>query len=490
MSITAMLIAFAALVAVQGTANPTLAPSGATLKPATTKAVAGVDSVRLVVSRLSGSRGVALVSNAVPLVPGALMPEGVPRATLRVEGDDVGAALTATEARHSDGSVKSILIQFQTELLPGDRSTAWLIFGRQTGERSPRSLWKVPLLPEAVALPVDPDYLVRTAIVGATITVTQSRALGAAWSRYESDFRKFADLHWMKSGAQWEEGNFYDRAQIYYAWWVRTGELEYWRRATLMAVDYRDRYLERNSYRSSHHWAQLEGVALHYLLTGDERSRHAVAQTSEGLASYFKRGQLDNIDHRDMESRIQARSLLAALLAWDLRVGDDHGGTWAERLPRIVSQILHVQRSDGSFLWGSVCNNSLNYMNALLNDALIRYYSTFKRDSTIAESIRRNSDWLWSHEWRERDQSFNYQSGYCASNRSGPSPSRDLLGLYVTTYSWLYWYTRDDRYRERADRIFSASTRGAYLTGSKQFNQQYYSSYRYLAYRHGEDGGH
>ncbi|MDF2774226.1 MAG: hypothetical protein K0S86_3725 [Geminicoccaceae bacterium] len=46
--------------------------------------------------------------------------------------------------------------------------------------------------------------------------------------------------------------------------------------------------------------------------------------------------------------------------------------------------------------------------------------------------------------------------------------------------------TGDVTYRDRGDRVFRGLL-GAYLGGSKQFNQTYASSYRYLVYRTGRE---
>ncbi|MFN8666703.1 MAG: hypothetical protein U0164_05820 [Gemmatimonadaceae bacterium] len=474
-----------------GRANAASHPDRVPARSAARRAAPVADSIPLVVTRLMGPAGDALVSNAIPLRRGALRPDGVGAVRLMVEGQAVDAAIQGTAALHADGSLRSVVVQFRTSLRPGDRAKGWLVLGGGAGKRRGPALSDLPAYPEAVALPTNADYLISTDLVGETISVSETRRLGGVWAKYERDFDQWSEKHWLTSGADWAAGNYYDRAQIYYAWWVRTGNIEYWRRATLMVIDYRTKYLEKNNYTSSHHWSQLEGVALHYLLTGDPRSREAVERTAQLLSSYYRRGALGKVNHQDMESRIQARSLLAALLAWEVQNGDPESGyakEWAKDLPLMLGQILKAQRPDGSFLWGGYCTSSINYMNGILNDVLIRYYTRFRPDSVIVSSVRRNADWLWGTQWRP-DGSFNYQSISCQRNNSGPSRSPDLNGLFVTTYGWLYQQTGDGRYRDAADQIFSTLQKGTYLQGSKQFNQLYTMSYRYLAYRRGSKAG-
>lgn len=446
-------------------------------------------AVELVVSRMQGDAGNAVVSNGIPLPPGVLSPRMGAKWSLQVEGEVVSADVRALSGRHRDGSVRAVYVRFQYPLRRGDRARARLtleVLPKSGREVSAPSV-DVPGFPEAVALPVSPAYLISTDLVGPTLPVQDTRRLGREWDRYESDFVKWSEFHWTKYGVDWAAGNYYDRVAVYYAWWVRTGNPEYWRRATLMALDYRTRYLEPNKYGSSHHWAQLEGLALHYLLTGDAASQVAVGRTADVLASYYRRGALGKRNHQDMESRGQARSLLAFLLSWEIQApgGENYtSASWAEHLPLMLSQILRPQDTSGAFLWGGYCNTSINYMSGLLNDVLIRYYSRFNPDPRIEVSIRANADWLWNTQWRP-DGSFNYQSAFCQRNKSGPNASWDLNNLFVSTFSWLYYRTGDRKYLTAADEIFSNGVRRAVLSGTKQFNQQFTASYHYLWYRRG-----
>ena len=96
---------------------------------------------------------------------------------------------------------------------------------------------------------------------------------------------------------------------------------------------YRIGYLEANSYGTSPHWSQIDGVAMHYQLTGDEKSRFAVGRVAEILRYFRDRASL--VGHPDIESRILARALMAQLWGWRLQARGNEAiattsapGTW------------------------------------------------------------------------------------------------------------------------------------------------------------------
>jgi hypothetical protein len=336
--------------------------------------------------------------------------------------------------------------------------------------------------PAAIVLPTDPDYLVGTQLVGPTITVTSASQLSAPFQKYEADFEKHANTHWNQTGATWTE-NYYDRALIYYAWWVRSANVEYWKRATALALSYRTGYLEPENYRIAAHWAQIEGLELHYLLTGDEKSRYAVGRIGDEFnAPYYMEnlGKLDGV----MENRIQARTLMALLTAWKVNAASQEGSAWATLLPGVLDAILSSQDYRGAYRFtrqDNQCGHNKPFMVGLLNDALIEYYTEFRADPRIPTAIRKSVDYMWANDWDDAAQSFVYLDGPC--NGDGVAPAPDLNNLIVNGFGWVYRRTGDRAYLDRAERIFAGAVAKAWLEGSKQFNQQYASSFRYLAYR-------
>jgi hypothetical protein len=435
-------------------------------------------TVALVVQRLAAGTGTVLVSSAIPLAPGRLQPAQTGQIRIYVNGQEQAVYVEALAGRHSDGSLRTVLVQFNHALSGTTPVTGQLVFGQARGVADLARPTAGRGLPAAVVLPSDPNYLVTTQLNGPTLTSAATAALSATFARYESDFVTYADQHWAREGAVWD-GNYYDRALIYYAFWVRTGRVEYWRRGTLQALGYRQGYLEPGNYMSSPHWSQLEGLEQHYLLTGDEASRVAVGRVADVLWGGFHR-YLD--ETTDWENRIQARTLQSYLLAWRLGAASEHGLNWATLLNEGLTMILSTQQADGAYRFADHCNMSLNYMTGTLNDVLIKYHTYYQADSRILPAIKRSIDYMWANEWLPAAQTFKYITATCAGTGT-PDPSPDLNNLILTGYAWYAQQTRNTVYRDRAEQIFQGAVQGAAIDATKQFNQQYTASFRYPAYR-------
>ncbi|HET6680183.1 MAG TPA: Ig-like domain-containing protein [Gemmatimonadaceae bacterium] len=437
--------------------------------------------IAVAVQRFDGGSGSVLVSNAIPLPQGSLFPADAQKVRVFVNGAEQSVYSEALKGLHADGSLRSVLVQFQYSVPSSGSVAGQVVLGqaRATTDLAKPSANRSQLT--AVALPTDVNYLLSTGINGPTISVAENKAQGGAFLKYENDFVKFADYHWALSGASWLE-NYYDRALIYYAFWVRSGNPEYFRRASLLAVNYRRDYLEKNNYGSSPHWSQLEGLEQHYLLTGDEASRTAVGRTAQVMSGYHT--SLNDLTKTWLENRIQARVLQSYLLAWRIQAPGDN---WASRLDDGLTRVLSTQRADGSYgPFPNTCNGSLNYMTGLLNDIMIKYYRQYKADSRIPGAIGKSLDYLWT-QWIPTSNAFKYISVQCVNvsgmNVGGPTPAPDLNNFFVTGYSWYGRISGDATYSQRAEVIFNGGVNQAFLNGTKQFNENYSASFRFLDFR-------
>jgi hypothetical protein len=321
------------------------------------------------------------------------------------------------------------------------------------------------------------------ALMGAVPSVSSVESIGGVFSRYEQDFRTHADRQWSLYGSRWDQANYYDRAMIYYVWWARTGNSTYLERAHALVLDYRKNYVEANNYGVAPHWALFDGLALHYLLTGDEASRTAVGRMADVLSAPYYMENLDDTG-AEMENRMQARVLLGFVIANQIQAPSRSGQNWANRAREALTKILASQSSDGAYrMRGPInqCGYNKPFMVGLLNDAMVRYHTLFERDGRILPSIKKSVDYMWANDWRAGANAFVYLDGVC--NGEAVYTAGDLNNMISTGFGFVYQQTRDVTYRTRGDAVFAGGVTGAFLSGTKQFNQEYTSSYRYLMLR-------
>jgi hypothetical protein len=447
---------------------------------------AGAIPVRVV--RLAGGCGLGLVSSGIPLPPGRLTTAQLGQLRLVIGGVEQALYVEALPAPRPDGSLRAVLVEFHYTTKADTPIDGYLVLGEA---RTTRDLPRPTTdrgSPAAVVLPTDPNYLVSSGLVGATVTTASTAASdppGSIVAKYEADFRTYADQHWTTNGASWETENYYDRAMIYYVWWMRTGEVEYWRRATAMALAYRRDYLEANNYRTSAHWSQIEGVELHYLLTGDEASRTAVGRVGDVFNAAYYMDNLGNLAG-EMDNRIQARTLLALLSAWKLDAPSRAKTAWGSRLPLALARILSSQAADGAYRFTqpkNQCGYNKPFMVGLVNDAMIKYSATYSADRRIPGAVQRSVDYMWAKDWNPTARAFIYLDGPCPGYDERQVPAPDLNNIIVTGFGWVYQQTKQITFRDQAEAIFGGGVSQAWLAGSKQFNENYTTSFHYLRYR-------
>jgi hypothetical protein len=236
----------------------------------------------LTVQRLTSGSGTVLVSNGIPLPPGALQASNVGEVQVWVEGVEQAVYVEALEGRHSDGSVRSILVQFDYTLPDMTARSGQLALGTA---RSTTDLSKTtpPSVPSAVALPSSPDYLVTTLLAGELLTEANSTTTLDIQAQSD-DYSPIGDIQWGNLGnAALRGGAQYEHPHTAYSQWLRSGDVTWWDRATRMARSYRDNAMNNpwggNAYNEWH--GNSEGVALHYSMTGAELSRTRVGNMAD-----------------------------------------------------------------------------------------------------------------------------------------------------------------------------------------------------------------
>ena len=450
----------------------------------TTNAPATGRTIAMTLTRFTVGTNAVLVSSGIPLPPGALREADIGTVRVFAGGVEQQIYIEALKGTHPDGSLGAVLVQFPYVLSKTASVSGSVVIGsartlpllaKPTADRG---------LPDAAILPSDPTYLVTTNFVGPTVTVAEATQIpNILASKYDADFGPYADVLWnaVGGGSLWGE-NYYDRAQAYFAQWIRSGNSKYWYRGIQQALGYRVGYLEDASFGTSPHWSQIDGMGEHYQLTGDEKSRYAVGRVAETMRYFRDRAGIP--DHPDIEGRILARTLMAELWGWRLQaMGTDAIATSAE-LSTLVGRILDRQSTDGA--WRFVFNlcppnaGDFPYMDGMLDEALIQAYTFHQANSRIPTAVQKSSEWIWS-QWDVRMQGVKYAPGCPAADYNIGIP--ELNNLVINSFAWSYAMSGNTTYRQRADSLFNGGIRNQFLYGSKQFNQQYTVSYRYLFWR-------
>jgi hypothetical protein len=322
-----------------------------------------------------------------------------------------------------------------------------------------------------------------TGLMGVTPSVAAVEAKGGAWTLYERNFRHYGDWHATYGGTYWENVNVYDRAMIFYVWWARTGNPAYLTRANSYAVTYRTNYVEATNYRPAAHYTMLDGIALHYLVTGDPKSLTAVGKVADGFATPAYLKLLASVTS-GIDNRVQARALTSLLLAWHLKAPSAAGHNWEAVLKQAVTNVLGSQGADGAYRWTGQCGYNKPWMVGLVNDALIRYESFFP-DARVVASVKKAVDYMWAKNWVAEAGAFMTLEGTCVQPwlNETTTPVSEANAMVVDGYAYVAKKTGSQSYNVVADSIFSQGMRRIWFNGAKNFNEAYTSSYRYLQYR-------
>ena len=294
--------------------------------------------------------GPTRVNFAVPLAAGALRDEQAIR--VRARGAELPAARRGL-ARYPDGSWRSV--QLQLDIAPGTEQLE-LALG-QPGLRGPE-LVPVASLVDAQGLPavwalLPPAHLAASGLAG-PLAVPVAEVAGTpldAWRKVCEYPRWGTDAFLV--GAARREVWLYDRVTAMLRGYVLTGQLAPLESALREVTLYRDglAFDAAGAVTSlavpdakdelKYHYSQ--GLAMHYLLTGDERSREAAEAVA--LRVEVLQGKSPGYDGGDdfWTERFAGFSLLA--FEWAHVVSDDRAAYFAQLADAVVTASLHTQDS-------------------------------------------------------------------------------------------------------------------------------------------------
>ena len=188
--------------------------------------------------------GECLISSGFPVPEGLVSEQMIRNGTVRVkvEGNEVAANVSALRGRHHDGTLRSVLIQFQYSMDENDVLPAQVIIDNKI-RKYPDPEYKRPTLETVknnnVIFPVDAKYLVTTNIYFRPLLPAGQGSPAEEKFFTELAEDRFDYLMDMPVDSWW--ASFYEPGSASIGLWSRTGDLKYWdgaMRAAMRQLDY------------------------------------------------------------------------------------------------------------------------------------------------------------------------------------------------------------------------------------------------------------
>ena len=436
---------------------------------------------------VAGSTGTVLVSNGVPFPEGSVAAD----ADLSLlDGTTEIPVHTSTLASWDDGSVRSVLIQFERDAtaFPADLT---LSVGRTPTTNAPTATPVDWTLPEAVAFP-DAQWLSDSGVAGRQVPMGQ-----AAWaSDWETNQQDEYDA--LKGDADWGDDcrydGYYSTTWSWYQLFVRTGDLEVYEWARREAVHYRDDQIIQTgpdagtmNGRNEPRYLYQKALETDYLLTGDPRTLDVAGMMASYVLGEFD---ADWFLYEATDSHFWTeRRVGFALLNLEIYGRLTNDATYLDAVGPRLDNILATQDEwpDGGYIHNLYAHDPYEctipgtyggsaFMTGLLFEPLIAIHER-TGDPRIVDSVGEAADWLYDNGWT--GSGFQYQIG-CEADTAWASADLDLM--IVHGFAFAAHHTGEQRYRDRALEIWNHAVDNAYLGTRKHYNQNYRSSPQALWY--------
>ncbi|KKP67425.1 MAG: hypothetical protein UR66_C0015G0010 [Candidatus Moranbacteria bacterium GW2011_GWE1_35_17] len=193
-----------------------------------------------VVRNQAGS-GSTLISSGFPLPPGLVTEAMINNGTIRVivSGAEVATNISALRGRHQDGTLRSMLIQFNYAMAQNEEINAQIIIDGGTRQFSDPT-YQRPTFDivnhNNIILPTDPNYLAST-----QITFQSLLPIGTATVAEEKQYTTLADNRFDALAISGLTGTArYEEVRAMLSLWVRSGNIKYFNHAVSYAIDWLD----------------------------------------------------------------------------------------------------------------------------------------------------------------------------------------------------------------------------------------------------------
>jgi hypothetical protein len=299
-------------------------------------------------------------------------------------------------------------------------------------------------------------------------------------------------LGYDKAGATRDQllaATYYDATRVFYQIADYTGDSTWNACAGKARAAYRDAYVLPHKGGVPGYWNFTTGLRMDWERTGDARSKQAVVQLAANASYARDSTPAASLLHTEL-SREVAYAITSYLNAEE--AGEPRRprlSEWVQGALSHMDQWFVSKTSRAPIPFRDRPEAAGQYyiqpfMVGLTAQALIRY-SEVTNDPRVLPAIKTALDDIWRRAWVAQDQSFWYEN--YVPNPAYTFPSKkgapDLNLLIAPAFAWVYRQTGDVTYRDRGDQIFAGGVKGAWLDGSKQFNQNYAWSFDYVRWR-------
>lgn len=305
-------------------------------------------------------------------------------------------------------------------------------------------------------------------------------------------------------GREWE-ATYYDRGFGWCAAHRRYGG-EVWRERCHRTVrHYRDDYVLKNGGRTSPKWMFPEGLAVHYLETGEQASLDALRMMAVEHRNWID-GADDILTTRYRDGRIQGRSILNFIILHELEPEPEYADAVRSGIDRLVTW---YDAAGGTGAWDSSAlpwsaepdRKKLSYCGGMAtfqvaHAILYAFFRAHELDiythPRMREVVTNTLDHMWRH-WQP-GEGFAYiippgdhppGEPFRCQRSGSDEPAADVSLLIATSFGYGYALTGAARFRERGDAIWRFGVGGSvefpriYWKGSKQHNQSIFRAWRY-----------
>lgn len=436
--------------------------------------------------------GKLLVSSGIPFAPGQLKSIR-DFALLDHEGKEIPLAVKELARWPQDQSIRSVLVQFK---YPIEHTFEYITFkwGVPRISEDDKVIEPVWQYPQGMVM-MPKEWLCDSQVIGEQLPMGQMIEV-----KYDSNIEKYSPIVLeQKESRNLREGGYYSTPHVYYQFFVRSGELDYFLTARKELLHYRDSQIiqdgeERGRYVNDKEgrYVYVEALMDDYLLTGDPKSLEVAGYMAEYLKKYIAPSKAfypKNAEHFFTE-RLVAFPFLGILTYYELTQDPAYLKIADEYMQNLYKTQLEWP-SRGGFIHNLYAHDPEEgarkdeyggspFMAGLLLEPIVKYHQLTGSDMA-ADSIFRACDWLINEGLTDSGNAFKYLTADAYLDSDG-DPDINLLVVHGLAYAYRLSGYSDARYLKAAQKVFQRGVKDAYLEKQKHFNQNYRSSGHYLAY--------